>query len=140
MSVVYVCPCSLFILFYRVWIVNIMAFFKQGSQHTYNIMLRQVHATTVAGKNSKYHILWGFVCSHRYPACNAHAPYCHLWPVWLYSALPHYLINSMIFKKKLVNIKCVFWFSLQLLSEKLNISYSKKNWARYDQKCTSLFM
>jgi len=30
---------------------------------------------------------------------------------------PHYLINSMIFKKMLLNIKCVFQVSLQLLSE-----------------------
>ena len=30
---------------------------------------------------------------------------------------PHYLINSMIFGKKLLNIKFVFRFSLQLLSE-----------------------
>jgi len=25
------------------------------------------------------------VGSLRYPECNAHAPYCHLWPVRLYS-------------------------------------------------------
>ena len=30
---------------------------------------------------------------------------------------PHYLINGTIFGEKLLNIKCVFWFSLQLLSE-----------------------
>jgi hypothetical protein len=30
---------------------------------------------------------------------------------------PHYLINGTIFEKKSLNIKCVFWFSLQLLSE-----------------------
>ena len=28
---------------------------------------------------------------------------------------PHYLINGTIFEKKLLNTKCVFWFSLQLL-------------------------
>jgi len=27
----------------------------------------------------------------RYPACHAHAPYCHLWPVWLYNIFLHYL-------------------------------------------------
>jgi hypothetical protein len=43
--------------------------------------------------------------------------YCHLWPVRLYQRFPHYLINGMIFEKKLLNIKCVFWFSLQLSSE-----------------------
>ena len=29
----------------------------------------------------------------------------------------HYLINGTIFEKKSLNTKCVFWFSLQLLSE-----------------------
>jgi len=24
------------------------------------------------------------VCSLSYPACNTHAPYCHLWPVCIY--------------------------------------------------------
>jgi len=43
----------------------------------------------------------------------------------------------MILKKKLLNIKCVFWFALQLWSE---TSHSKKNWTRYDQKCILVFM
>jgi hypothetical protein len=30
---------------------------------------------------------------------------------------PYYLINGTIFEKKLLNTKCVIWFSLQLLSE-----------------------
>jgi hypothetical protein len=42
---------------------------------------------------------------------------CHLWPLWLYSIFPRYLINGTIFEKKLLNIKCVFWYSVQLLSE-----------------------
>ena len=40
------------------------------------------------------------VCSLRYPACNAHAPYCYLWPVRLYSIFPHYLIDGSICEKK----------------------------------------
>jgi hypothetical protein len=43
--------------------------------------------------------------------------YCHLWCVWLYHIFPHYLINGMVFGKTLLNIKCVFWFSLQILSK-----------------------
>jgi hypothetical protein len=43
--------------------------------------------------------------------------YCHLWPVWLYQIFPHYLINGTTFGKKLLNIKCVFRFYLQILSE-----------------------
>ena len=43
--------------------------------------------------------------------------YCHLWPVRLCQVFPHYLINGTIFGKTLLTIKCVFWFSVQLLSE-----------------------
>jgi hypothetical protein len=45
------------------------------------------------------------ICSRRYPACNAHAPYCHLWPIWLYHIFPYFLINGTI---------CMFWFYLQI--------------------------
>jgi hypothetical protein len=31
-------------------------------------------------KINKYYILWVCNCSLRYPACNAHAPHCYLWP------------------------------------------------------------
>ena len=63
----------------------------------------------------------GFVASSTEP-CNAHALYCHLWPLWLYNIfIPYYLIKGAIFGEKLLNTKCVFWFSLQLLSEKLPI-------------------
>jgi hypothetical protein len=64
----------------------------------------------------------------RYPTCNAHAPYYHLWPAPLY-IFPHDLINHTNFGKKLSIIKCVFWVSLQLLSE--TFFYSKKNWATH---------
>jgi hypothetical protein len=47
-----------------------------------------------------------------------HRIICHLWPVWFCHILPHYLINSKVFVKKIfLNIKCVFWFPLQILSE-----------------------
>ena len=40
-----------------------------------------------------------------------------MWPARLYSIFPYYLINGTIFDKTLLKIKCVFWFSLQLLCE-----------------------
>jgi hypothetical protein len=49
--------------------------------------------------------------------CACVVLYCHLWPGWFYHIFPQYLINGTIFGKKLLNIKCVFWFYLQLLSE-----------------------
>ena len=59
------------------------------------------------------------VCSLGHPACNAHAPYCHLRPAPLYNIFAHYLINGTIIvkKKEYLNTKCVFWISLQLSSE-----------------------
>jgi len=59
------------------------------------------------GQCSKYYIFWACACSLRYPACNAHAPYCHLWPAPLYHNFPHYLIKGTIFFN-------VFWFSLPI--------------------------
>ena len=94
--------------------------FEWDGKNTYNVTLRRVPVTFVAvAKRWGLPILSVCVCVYRlnYPACNAHAPYCHLWPVRLYNIFPHYLINGTIFGKKLLNIKCVFWFSLQILSE-----------------------
>ena len=63
---------------------------------------------------------------------NVHTPYCHLGHAQLNNIFPRYLINGMIFKKKkLLNIRSVFWFSLQIFV--WNISHSKKNWLRYNQ-------
>ena len=39
----------------------------------------------------------------------------HLWPLWLYHIFPCYLINGTSFGKKLLNVKCVLWFSQQLI-------------------------
>ena len=47
-----------------------------------------------------------YVCSLRYPRCNSHASYGHLWPALLYSILPRYLINGTIFgRKKVIELK-----------------------------------
>jgi hypothetical protein len=84
---------------------------------------------------NKHYIFWVCVCGFRYPACNAHAPYCHLWPHRLYDIFPHYLINDTIFeggKKRVTERKmCVLIFSTTFVR---NISHSMKNRARYDQK------
>jgi hypothetical protein len=91
-------------------------------------------------KSNKYYTFWVCVCSHSYPACNAHAPYCHLWPTPLYNIFHHFLINGTIFerKKKLIEHKtCFSIFSITFVR---NISHSTKNWARYDKKRTSVFM
>ena len=67
--------------------------------------------------SNKYYVFWAYVCGLMHPAHNAHVPYCHLWPVLLYNIFPHYLIKGTVFEKQLLNIKCVLWFSVQLLYE-----------------------
>jgi hypothetical protein len=53
-----------------------------------------------------------YVFKLTYPARNALAPCCHLWPAWLYSTFPHYLINGTRFSKyKIENSVCVLIFS-----------------------------
>ena len=66
-------------------------------------------------ESNEYYTTCVCICSLRYPACNAQAPYYHLWPGPLYSIFPHYLINGTIFgeKKKLLNVNC----SIELLGE-----------------------
>ena len=45
-------------------------------------------------------IFWICVCILNYPARNAHASYCHLWPVRMYHFFLYYLIISAFSKKK----------------------------------------
>ena len=86
--------------------------------------------------SSNYCIFPMRVCSLTYAALNGHAPYYYLWPVRPYPISPHYLTNGTIFEK-ILNIKCVFWFYLQLFVWQIS---HFKNWARYDQKCFLVFM
>ena len=88
-------------------------------------------------KSNKYFIFGMFVCCLRYQTCNAHAPYCHLWPAPLYTIFPHYLINGTIFGKMLLKIKWVSIFSTPFVWK---VFRYKKNWARYDKKCTLVFV
>jgi len=103
-------------------------------------------STIVTMEKHKYYTLWLYFCSLRGPACKARVPYCHLWPSQLHNILPHYLINTTIIYIYIfiyiciyiiLKIKCVFWFFVQRFV--WNISHSKKNWARYDQKCILVF-
>jgi len=75
------------------------------------------------------HNLSACICSFRYPACNAHAPYFHPWPAPLYHIFffPHYLTNGRIFRRKVTEHKmCVLIFSTFVW----NIIHSKKKWVR----------
>jgi hypothetical protein len=69
------------------------------------------------------------VCSLSHPACNAHVPYCHLWPVWLYNIFPHYLTNGTNFENIGLHIKYLSllshfketWISSKRLSKNTQI-------------------
>jgi hypothetical protein len=77
------------------------------------------------------------VCRLGYPACNAHAPYCHLWPIRLY----YIFFTSqkwLDFRKEVTEHKmCDFIFSTTFVWK---ISHSKKKWESYNHKCTLVFM
>ena len=111
---------------------------KQDRQCRYNVTTRRFRAVIVE-IDYKYYIFKAHVCRTRYPAYNAHTPYCRLWLAQLYNNFPHYLLKGTIFegKKKLYGTKNVFCFSLLF---RINIFHSKKYCATYDQKCVLVFM
>jgi hypothetical protein len=67
--------------------------------------------TLLQWNSNKYYIFWKCLCSLKYPACNAPAPYIFLWPAWLYDIFPHYLINCTTFEKVIERKMCVLIFS-----------------------------
>jgi hypothetical protein len=52
-------------------------------------------------------------CNLANTASNA-SQYSHVRPLWLHLIFRQRLINGTIFGKMLLDMKCVFWFSLQL--------------------------
>ena len=73
-----------------------------------NVTLRRVHETIFAVESSKYYIFL-CVCSLTYIACHEQGSY-FLRPPWLRHIFRHFLTNGMIFGKKSLNTKCVFYF------------------------------
>jgi hypothetical protein len=57
------------------------------------------------------------ICNLRYPACNAHASYCHLWPALSYSILKSAVYSCLI----LMKLK----FSWQIFEKYSNIKFSE---------------
>jgi hypothetical protein len=67
-------------------------------------------------QSSEFYAICLCVCSLRYPACNAHAPYFHLLFAPLYNNFLHFLINCKIFGgKNVIEYKTSVSSSLQIL-------------------------
>jgi hypothetical protein len=89
---------------------------EQDRQCANNVTVWRVHTNIVQWKCNEYYTNCVCICSLRYPAWNAHSPYCNLRPAPLYNIFPHYLIKARFSKKILLNIKWVFRVSLQSLA------------------------
>ena len=57
-----------------------------------------------------YYIFWLCVFSLSYPACKAHALYCHLWPVWLCHIFFYVISWTARFSEKVMEHKMCFDF------------------------------
>jgi hypothetical protein len=116
--------------------------YKTSQAMYYNVTLRRLRAAIVAVEKQwvlhNLSVVCVCVCSPRHPARNAHAPYCHLWPGPLYNIFPQFLINGTIFgKKSYWTQKVRFDFLYNFCLEHFSFY---EEWARYDQKCISVFM
>jgi hypothetical protein len=80
---------------------------------TRGLSRRKRHCRSTAGAR---HDMCELVFRPTYPVCRAQASY-FLPPLWLHHIFRNCLINGKILGKKSLNVKCVFWYSLQLLFE-----------------------
>jgi hypothetical protein len=94
---------------------------KQDRQCTYKANWATFMQLLLPWKSNNYCTLRMCDCNHMHPPCNAHAPYCHLWPARLCNISTLSRKRHDFRRKILLRIKCAFWFTLQLLSETLLI-------------------
>ena len=113
--------------------------FKQDTQCTYDVTLRRVRVTVISvEKQWVLHNLSRALVALGIQYAMRLEPYCHLWPTPLYNKFPHFVINVTIFKKNVTGY--TMWVLISSTTFVWNISHSKKNWARYDKKCTLVFV
>jgi len=79
---------------------------NKNGECTYNVNLRRVRSTTVAVASNAYCIICAFIASHIHHTTRMR--HCHLCPARLHNIFPHYLINSTVLGKTLLDLKCVF--------------------------------
>ena len=88
-------------------------------------------------KSNKHFTFWMCVCSLRYPASACAILLSVPCPALLYFSTLSHKRHDFREKKWLSNMKCVLIFSTSLV---WHISHSKKNLARFDQKCILVFI
>jgi hypothetical protein len=75
-------------------------------------------------KSNKCYIFWVCICIPRYPNCNMHVPYCHLWPVRLIQKFSTLSQKTARFsKKKATENKTCFDFLYNLC-----VSFGERCW------------
>jgi hypothetical protein len=97
----------------------------QAMYITYNVPLRRFSVTVFLPDKTITIKYTECVCRLRFVACNVHGPYCLLWTDRIDNIFAH-LVKGTIFEEKILNIKSLFWFSLQLLSETLLVRRRNK--------------
>ena len=81
---------------------------EQDRQFTYNVTLRRIRTFVLLEKTISI-TYYECVFVDLVIQCAISTRLCNIFP--------HYLINGTTFVKKLLNIKCVFWCSLQILCD-----------------------
>ena len=88
------------ILFRNIWNGILSSTVPLAANHDKLSQRRNIPIRNVSRlRATLYYTFWVSVCGLGYPARNAHAPYCHLWPVRLYNTFTRYLTNGTIFGK-----------------------------------------
>jgi hypothetical protein len=106
---------------------------EKDKQYTYNHNTEERSCNNCCrGKSGS--IRYSELCVCNLKSSSILAPYCYLWPIWLYHNFPHYHINDTISRMNLMSIKSVFWVSLQLFSETIHILRRIRN--NIYHKCT----
>jgi hypothetical protein len=98
------------------------------------------------GNASKCFIIWERIFSLRHPACNARAPYCHLWPAQFYIIFQHYLINGTMFEKQVIEHKMcfdyIYNFFLKYFLRRIERDMTKNVWLKWEsnsiQNCNTI--
>jgi len=111
---------------------------KQDSRYMYIVTWRCVRSTFVAAdKQGVLHNLKVCICIFSYPACNAHVPYCLLWPA-RFTSFSRLSYKRLHIRKKVLEQKmCVLIFSTILFETFLILGGNQRDMIKnvYRRSC-----